>query len=158
MSTSSIFVALACTIPYHTTVSYLPVYLTILYRSVYYIPIACPHHSCTYDVAKTLPKIDEEHVTAVNNICAALDGKAKDTFKKHSRGFMGNLTGPLMVAFGHGHPDGYGVGPDVGTGCMGYCIFVCCCCCQPPGGKRLAKMKSDFNYSVKPIKGQGIAH
>jgi hypothetical protein len=105
-----------------------------------------------------LAKIDEEHVTVVKNICAALDGKGVGGLKPHSRGFKSNLKGPMMVALGHGHPDGYGFGPDVGTGCLGYFICCCCCCCGAPAGSRPAKIKADFNYSVKPIKGKGISH
>jgi hypothetical protein len=61
----------------------------------------------------------------------------------------------MMVAFGHGLDGGYGLGPDI-PGCAWFCWF-CCCCCSVPGGPGVAKMKSDFNNSIFPKKGEGIS-
>ena len=56
---------------------------------------------------------------------------------------------------------GLGVGPDLGTGCMGYCCYACCCfgmpCGGAPAGKASAKQKADFNKTVVPKKGKGIS-
>ena len=68
---------------------------------------------------------------------------------------MGKIEGPMMVAFGHELPEGYGVGPNL-PGCMGGCCWICCCC-QTPAGHQTAKAKSDFNNSVIPKKGKGLS-
>eukprot|EP01034_Spumella_vulgaris_P031813 gene31813-39298_t len=88
-------------------------------------------------------------------------GDCKTQLKHHVKGasFMGKLDGPLMVAFGHSHPEGWGVGPDL-PGCLGTCCWCCCMFgwpCSPPVGPAGAKGKSDFNASIFPKKGKGIA-
>jgi hypothetical protein len=101
----------------------------------------------------------------MKNVFATLDKKSEGggggvALTPHAKGFMGKINWPLLVAFGHGHPDGLGVGPDLGTGCPGCTMWLCCCFglpCSAPAGKASAKTKSDFNYSVKPKKGEGIS-
>jgi len=94
--------------------------------------------------------------TVIKNVVATLEGHALSV---HKPTFYGGLKGPLAVAFGHGHPDGYGVGPDL-PGCCGCLCWTCCIFglpCSPPAGKGVMKMKSDFNLSVKPTKGKGYS-
>jgi len=96
--------------------------------------------------------------TLLPNIEAKLNNRA---LKEHKRGasFMGQLQGPALVAMGHGHPEGYGVGPDL-PGCAGFCCWLCCFFgmpCSPPAGHAVAQMKNDFNYTIQPRKGKGIS-
>ena len=74
----------------------------------------------------------------------------------HVRGvsFESQISGPAMVALGHGVDGGKGLGPDL-PGCMGNCCW-CVCCCQPPHGTMVGKIKTDFNTTVKPIVGKGL--
>eukprot|EP01040_Poterioochromonas_malhamensis_P016314 gene16314-18490_t len=110
---------------------------------------------CTnYDKVKGFPRIGDHLPVALFNLEAVLK---KQALKHHVKGvsFMGKIEGPMMVAFGHELPEGYGVGPAL-PGCMGGCCWVCCCC-QTPAGHCTANMKSDFNKSVVPKKGKGIS-
>lgn len=72
---------------------------------------------------------------------------------------MGQFTGPVMVALGHDHADGYGVGPD----CPGLLGTLCWLCpglsgpCAYPAGARIAKAKSDMNRNIQPRKGVGFS-
>lgn len=103
------------------------------------------------DANKAYIKIDDQAPTIVHNINA----KATNTaLKAHVPGFMGNIRGPLLVAFGHGLKEGYGFGPDFGNACPSYCCWFCCC--GPPAGKTSAWMKSDFNHKISPKKGLGM--
>ena len=52
---------------------------------------------------KTLPIIEDQLPTLLKNLEAALDGRT--AFKTYVPGFFGKLEGPMLVAFGHGHPD-----------------------------------------------------
>jgi hypothetical protein len=107
---------------------------------------------------KTYPRIDDQLPTVFHNIEAHL---VKKPLKSHVRGanFMGQINGPMLVAFGHDHPEGYGLGPNL-PGCMGTCCWCCCCFggpCSTPAGPAAAKMKGDFNRDgVKPKPGIGI--
>jgi hypothetical protein len=98
-------------------------------------------------------KINDQLPDILTNIDAVVN---KKPLVAHQRGksFFGQADGPMMVAFGHGLDEGYGVGPAL-PGCMGCCCWVCCCC-QTPAGHQTNKMKSDFNASVTPKKGKGI--
>jgi hypothetical protein len=114
--------------------------------------------SSAYDPVKTYPKIEDALPTLLANVYATLDGNGA-SLKHHTKGFKGKIDGPLLVALGHNHPDGYGVGPDLGTGCLGWTCFMCCCLgmpCSLPAGKGASKMKTDFNASVTPKKGMGM--
>ena len=88
---------------------------------------------------------------------ATLDGSA---LKAYVPGMKGKFVAPLLVAvghLGHGVTEAYGVCPDV-PGCA-YCCFVCPCiggCRSHPAGPGAAKIKSDFNETYAPVKGQGI--
>jgi len=107
------------------------------------------------DSVKIGPKIKDQVPTLVSNVIAKVEGRSLANYKK---GFFGSLPGPLLVALGHGHAQGYGLGPNL-TGCPGCCIWICCCCgppCAPPAGAGPAKIKSDFNKSVKPQVGKGM--
>lgn len=111
-----------------------------------------------YDPVKTYPRIDDQLPTLYANIEAVLSDNA---LLHHVRGksFTGQFKGPLMVALGHDHPEGYGVGPDL-PGCLGGCCWFCCCCgppCSTPAGPGVAKAKSDFNQSVFPHPGKGLS-
>lgn len=111
--------------------------------------------SSSIDDAKIGAKIGEQADALVLNILASLEGRPLKSYKK---GMMGNLTGPMLVALGHGHPQGYGLGPNC-PGCVGFMCWFCCCIggpCSPPAGSGAAKAKSDFNKSVKPQIGKGL--
>eukprot|EP01042_Synura_sphagnicola_P000753 gene753-837_t len=98
---------------------------------------------------KTYPAVDEQIEPVVHNVLATLTSRPLKVYKKK---FMGNLPGPIFVAMGHNHPNGFAVGPDL-PGCCGTLCFVCCCFgfpCSPPGGKSVAKFKSNFNKSITP--------
>jgi hypothetical protein len=102
-----------------------------------------------FDPVKTAIKVDDQKATLVPNVFAKLDGKP---LKVHIRGssFEGQVTGPLMVALGHGVPGAIGIGPDC-PGCCGNCCWFMCCC-SPPSGGFIAGQKAAFNYTVKPNK------
>ncbi len=107
---------------------------------------------------KTYPRLDDQLGTLLPNVEAKLANKP---LKDHQRGrsFQGQMQGPVMVAFGHGVADGYGVGPDL-PGCAGLCCWMCCCCgppCSTPAGPGVEKAKNDFNYTITPKPGKGIA-
>ena len=105
---------------------------------------------------KAYPNLNDKVPTLVNNVLAAIENKP---LKTYSPGFMGKLTGPMLVAFGHDHPEGYGVGPDL-PGCGGVCCFLCCCFglpCSPPAGHGAAKQKSEFNNGFGPKPGKGMS-
>lgn len=112
-----------------------------------------------YDVVKTVPRIDDQLPTVLHNVQLALTTSSTVvSLTHHKKGFMGTVEGPMLVAFGHHHEKGTGVGVSL-PGCMGLCCFVCCCFggpCQTPGGHGAAKMKSDFNDSISPKAGKGM--
>lgn len=112
---------------------------------------------CNISNVKTIPHIDDAMPVFLNNVTAALDSQSP-TYKSYTPGFMGKTTGPLMVALGHGVKDGYGVGPSLPAPCDSCCWFCCCIGgpCATPAGEGVAKMKDDFNNSIKPVKGLGI--
>ena len=106
---------------------------------------------------KTYPRIDDQMPVLKFNVNAVLEGTP---LKHHIRGasMFGQFSGPALVALGHGHPDSWGLGPDMPGCCATFCW---CCCffgypCSPPVGRRSANFKADFNYSVKPKPGVGI--
>jgi hypothetical protein len=109
--------------------------------------------SSNYDPIKTYIKIDDQMPVLMHNIQAVLNNKA---LKQHVKGqsWEGKIKGPVMVAMGHGLSEGYGLGPEL-PGCMGCCCWFICCC-SAPRGHFVNKMKSDFNYTVKPQLGKGI--
>lgn len=114
-------------------------------------------HSSNYDPIKTYPKIDDQMPVLVKNVAAALN---KTPLTHHVKGasYFGRLDGPLLVALGHGHADGYGLGPDL-PGCLGWLCWGCCCFgwpCSAPAGRQSAKAKSDFNNTIKPKPGVGL--
>ena len=43
---------------------------------------------------------------------------------------FGKVNGPMMVSIGHGHPEDYGVGPDLPQPLS--CCCWCCCCFGAP--------------------------
>jgi hypothetical protein len=114
--------------------------------------------SSNFDPVKVYPRLDDQLTTLVPNIEAKLAGEA---MKDHKRGatLFGSVQGPMLVALGHGLEEGYGLGPDL-PGFSGFCCWLCCCCgppCSTPAGKGVAKAKTDFNYTVVPQIGKGIA-
>ena len=113
----------------------------------------CFSFSSNFYTDKTYVKINDVLPTLLANIDAYFN---KQALKQHQKGagFMGQVEGPMMIAFGHGLPDGYGIGPNL-PGCMGGCCWFCCCC-QTPAGHQTAKIKSDFNKSIFPQKGKGL--
>lgn len=102
-----------------------------------------------FDPVKTAIRVDDQISTAISNVWATLDSKP---LKIHVRGasFQGQVTGPMMVALGHGAPGSIGIGPDC-PGCCGTCMWLFCCC-SPPSGGMIASQKAAFNYTVKPNK------
>lgn len=117
--------------------------------------LTCPPHSCNRDPIKAATKIVDQLPILQFNLDAFLAGAAysfvcaslRDAhwaaahtgrpLKHHVLGasFMGKTTGPVMVAFGHGMPDGLGVGPEL-PGCMGGCCWFCCCVGGPCATQR----------------------
>lgn len=62
---------------------------------------------------------------------------------------MGKATAPLLIAIGHDHPDGYGVGPNVPDCCIATCVWCCCMCggpCHTPAGKGVLNMSKYVDY------------
>lgn len=110
----------------------------------------------SHDNVKIYPKIDDQMPTIIKNVVATLEGHA---LTPHKKTFYSSIKGPMAVSLGHGHPDGYGVGPDL-PGCLGCVCWTCCCFgmpCSPPAGKGVMKMKTDLNLSIKAIKGKGYS-
>eukprot|EP01041_Mallomonas_annulata_P011310 gene11310-23664_t len=109
----------------------------------------------SYDPVKLAIKSDDQFMTIAKNALATVEDRP---LIAHKKGFFGHIDRPMIVAFGHNHPDGYGVGPDL-SGFPGCLLWTCCCFgypCSPPAGHGVSKFKSDFNKSVKMTKGQGI--
>ncbi len=69
-------------------------------------------YSSNYDKVKTFPKIDDQLPVLKFNLDAVLNGTP---LKHHIKGasMMGKLDGPALVALGHSHAEGWGVGPDL---------------------------------------------
>merc|ERR1712196_402159 len=93
---------------------------------------------------KTIPQIDLQMDFVLNNVAATLKGGA---LKPYKPGFP-DMQGPLMVALGHDHPEGLGLGPDL-PGCFCKTFCFCCCClgtwpCTPMISKTIAVEKSKF--------------
>ena len=77
-----------------------------------------------YDAIKTYLRIQDQTPTLIKNIIATLEDKP---LIAHSRGnsLQSQISGPAIVALGHDHPEGVGIGPDL-PGCLGWCCWCVC--------------------------------
>jgi NADH dehydrogenase FAD-containing subunit len=107
----------------------------------------------SFDPIKTYIRIKDQTPTMVSNLLKHLEDKPMVGHKR-AESMEGRIAGPAMVALGHGVPGAVGIGPDL-PGCLGSCCWFCCCC-QPPHGSITAKIKHDFNQTVKPWPGLGL--
>lgn len=130
-------------------------FLDCRFRSIYYLFLYS--YSSNISAGKAISPIDDQIVTVIANVQAALDGAA---LKDYTPGMKGKFVSPLLVSvghLGHGVTESFGVGPDVAA--CSLCCFVCPCvggCCAHPAGPAAAKIKSDFNETYGPVKGQGM--
>ena len=86
-----------------------------------------------------------------------MEGKPTTTYVP---GFKGKVEGPMLVSIGVNHPEEYGVGPYLPSGCLNFCCFICCCAggpCHTPAGKGVSKMKYDWNSSNNAQAGYGVS-
>jgi hypothetical protein len=78
--------------------------------------------------------------------------------RHHVKDYLGSLPGPALVAFGHHHSRGTGVGLAM-PGCVGCLCWACCIFgwpCRTPGGHSAALAKSLLNDTVAPKPGRGM--
>jgi NADH dehydrogenase FAD-containing subunit len=69
--------------------------------------------------SKNFPQIEDQLQFVTYNVASYLEGKPLKAYKP---GFMGKFAGPAMVALGHSHLNGVGIGPDIPA--YGTCVYV----------------------------------
>jgi len=110
--------------------------------------------NCT--VSKTYVGFQDQIPVVVGNVLATLHNT---DLRSYIRGYFSSMRGPIFVALGHNHEDGFGIGPDL-PGLMGFICWACCVFgypCAPPAGEYSLKYKSNLNNSISPKPGRGFS-
>ena len=73
---------------------------------------------------------EDQFPILVENVVALTQDKPLRPHVLGKTFIYGKVNGPMMVAIGHGHPEAYGVGPDLPQPLR--CCCWCCCCFGAP--------------------------